>query len=154
MRLVERSIGLAGCAIKALEFLSPLIDLAIRLFVANVFWKAGMTKLSSWDSTIYLFSEEYAVPFLPPEIAAMLATATELGGAVLIALGIGARFGAAALFVLNVVAVISYPGINEVGREHHIYWGILLLVILLHGPGKLSLDHIIRKRLMGRNKNK
>jgi len=52
------------------EHLAPLLDLAIRLFLANVFIKSGLTKIQSWDSTLYLFNDVYQVPLLPPEIAA------------------------------------------------------------------------------------
>jgi putative oxidoreductase len=53
------------------------------------------------------------------------------------------------LFVFNIMAVISYPALNEVGLKDHVYWGILLLVPLLHGPGKISIDYFIRRRWMG-----
>lgn len=63
----------------------------------------------------------------------------------LLVLGLGTRLAALALFLFNIVAVISYPGLGEVGLQHHQYWGLLLLVTLCHGPGKLSLDHLIRR---------
>jgi putative oxidoreductase len=49
------------------------------------------------------------------------------------------------LFVFNIVAVISYPDLGEIGLKDHYYWGLLLLVPLLHGPGKISIDHFIRR---------
>ena len=128
--------------------MQPLIDLGVRLWVANVFWKSGMTKIASWDSTVALFTYEYHVPLLSPEIAAFLGTGVELTMPVLLVLGLGARFSAAVLFVLNVVAVISYPDLNEIGLKDHYYWGLLLLITLLHGPGKLSVDHWLRKKYM------
>lgn len=149
MSLITAPVKLAGLAIRGLDFLSPLIDLGVRLWVANVFWKSGMTKLTSWDSTLNLFANVYEVPVLSPELAATLSTAVELGGAVLLAVGLAGRFGAAALFILNIVAVISYPDLSEVGLKDHYYWGLLLLIVLLHGPGKLSVDHWLRGRSMG-----
>jgi putative oxidoreductase len=78
-----------------------------------------------------------------------LAATVEIGGSVLLALGFGARFGTAALFILNYVAVISYPDLSEAGRNDHFYWGLLLLIFLVHGPGKLSIDYyFIRKKYM------
>ena len=65
----------------------------------------------------------------------------------LLLLGLGARFAALVLFVFNIVAVISYPDLGEVGLRDHQTWGLLLLVTLLHGPGKLSLDHLVGRRL-------
>ncbi len=129
-----------------IDLLAPISNLIIRLWVANVFWKSGMTKISTWDSTIYLFENEYAVPFLSPEIAAYLATAAELSLPILLALGLAGRPSAFALFIFNIVAVISYPDLNPPGVEDHQVWGIMLLVPLLYGPGKLSLDYLITKK--------
>lgn len=135
--------------IRGLEFVAPLIDLGIRLWVANVFWKSGLTKIASWENTVLLFTHEYQVPVLSPEVAAALATASELVFPVLLAIGLASRASAGALFVLNAVAVISYPDLNDVGLKDHFVWGLLLLVTLTHGPGRLSLDYFIRKKWMG-----
>lgn len=149
MTMVDRLIRIAKFAIQRLDDMSPVIDLVARLYVANVFWKSGLTKIANWDSTVYLFTNLYHVPVLSPEVAATSATMVELGGAVLLALGLASRFGTAALFVLNIVAATSYPDLSDAGRELHVYWGMFLLIFLLHGPGKLSIDHFIRKKLMG-----
>jgi putative oxidoreductase len=121
----------------------------IRVWVAKVFWDSGLTKIASWDSTVALFTYEYHVPLLSPELAAFLGTAVELSMPVLLVLGLGTRFGAAVLFVFNIIAVISYPDLNEIGLKDHQYWGLLLLVPLLHGPGRLSIDHFLRRKFMG-----
>ncbi|MBK8162046.1 MAG: DoxX family membrane protein [Gammaproteobacteria bacterium] len=146
MRTFDRIARISSQAIELLEYTSPAMDLLVRLWLANVFWKAGLVKLSSWSTTVMLFSYEYQVPLLPPEVAAVLATAVELGGAALLALGLGARAGAIALFVLNATAVISYPELSEAGLRDHYFWGILLALYLVRGPGKLSFDHLIRTR--------
>jgi putative oxidoreductase len=133
-------------ALAGLEFLAPVLDLGIRVLIASVFLKSGLTKIASWSSTVALFENEYAVPLLPPEAAAYLGTAAELGLPVLLLFGLGTRAAAFALFLFNIVAVISYPDLSEVGLRDHQYWGLLMLVTLFHGPGKLSLDHVIRRR--------
>jgi len=138
--------GWYGGAVRALTALTPVLDLAIRLWVANAFFKSGLTKIASWDTTIALFENEYAVPLLPPEIAAYLGTAVELGIPVLLVLGVFTRPAAIVLFVFNIIAVISYPDLSEGGLKDHIYWGLLLLVTFFHGPGKLSIDHLIRTK--------
>lgn len=144
-------VSLAARGIAALEtYLAPLLDLAIRIWVAAVFFQSGLTKIQSWDTTISLFENEYAVPLLPPELAAYLGTATELVFPVLLVLGLGSRFAAAVLFVFNIVAVLSYPDLGEVGLRDHQVWGLMLLVPLLHGPGSVSVDHFVRRRFMGR----
>jgi len=129
-----------------LTFLSPIGDLILRCWVANAFWVSGLTKIQNWDSTLYLFNDEYAVPLLPPEIAAYLGTATELGFPVLLAFGLLGRFAALSLFLFNIVAVLSYPDLGAAGIEQHKVWGVMLLVCLLHGPGKLSLDYLFKKK--------
>jgi putative oxidoreductase len=128
------------------QYLAPVLDLGIRIFVASVFFMSGLTKIQSWDSTLSLFENEYAVPLLPPELAAYMGTFTELFFPVLLVLGLGTRFAAGVLFVFNIIAVLSYPDLGEIGLRDHQYWGLLLLVPLLHGPGRISIDHFIRRR--------
>ncbi len=126
-----------------------VLDLGIRLYVAEVFFRSGLLKIGNWDGTMYLFKNEYKVPLLPPELAAWLGTFGELAFPPLLALGLAARFAALSLSVFNVVAVISFWHVlsdNEAALMSHYYWGVLLLVTLCHGPGVLSLDHWIRRR--------
>ena len=139
-------ISSTGQAIRGLNALAPVGDLVIRLWVANVFWKSGLSKIQSVETTLQLFRYEYSVPLLPPELAAYLSMFTELTFSVLLAVGLAGRLSAAALFFVNIVAVISYPALEEAGLIQHQLWGLLLLVPLLHGPGKLSLDHLISRR--------
>lgn len=142
--------GVIKAPIRALEFLSPVLDLGIRALVASVFFQSGLTKIASWETTLLLFESEYAVPFLPPMLAAYLGTAAELTLPVLLLFGFGARLTALGLFVLNVIAVISYPDLSAAGLKDHQYWGLLLLVTLFHGPGKLSLDYLSSRFFRGR----
>lgn len=128
-----------------LGYLVPVADLLVRLWVAKVFWQAGVSKITSVQSTILLFQYEYAVPLLPPELAAYLAMFIELVFSVLLAVGLAGRFAAFVLFAFNIMAVVSYPGLSAAGLNDHQTWGIMLLVPLLHGPGRLSLDYLIAK---------
>lgn len=123
------------------EYLAPALDLVLRIFLANVFFKSGLTKIQSWDSTLYLFSDVYQVPLLPSDIAAYMATAGELGLSVLLVLGLFGRFAASGLFILNAVAAYSYfSELSEAGLNQHIYWGLLLAVLLVISRGTWSLD--------------
>lgn len=131
---------------KLLDYLSPAGDLILRCWVAYAFFVSGLTKIQTWDSTLYLFENEYSVPLLPPDVAAYLGTMIELGFPVLLGLGLMGRVAAFALFLFNIAAVISYPDLGAAGLEQHTVWGIMLLVSLLHGPGKLSLDYWIGRR--------
>ncbi|MDE2260457.1 MAG: DoxX family protein, partial [Betaproteobacteria bacterium] len=129
------------------EYLAPVFDLGLRLYLANVFFKSGLTKISNWDSTLYLFSDVYHVPLLPPEVAATMAASAELGLSVLLVFGLFGRFAAAGLFILNIVAVISYADLSEAGINQHISWGILLGVLLILSRGNWSVDTWLEKRL-------
>jgi len=153
-RLMGAHYSLAGLVrggIGILErWLAPLVDLAVRLVVGAAFFQSGLTKVQSWDTTLALFENEYSVPLLPPELAAYAGTFTELFFPVLLVLGLGGRFAAGVLFVFNIIAVISYADLSPAGVMQHQYWGLLLLVTLFHGPGRLSVDHLMRRHFLGR----
>jgi putative oxidoreductase len=146
-KLVQRALVVTGL----LDRLQPVALLAARLYVASVFFRSGMIKISDWSSTLALFRDEYTVPVLPPALAAVVGTFGELAFPVLIALGLAGRFGAAGLFVVNVMAVVSYPQLFgfecPAGLHAHFYWGSLLAALVVFGPGRISLDALILKRL-------
>ncbi|MES0327729.1 MAG: DoxX family protein [Gammaproteobacteria bacterium] len=127
--------------IKGLNFISPLLDQTLRIWVAKIFFQSGLTKIQSWDSTLMLFEYEYEVPFLSPSLAAFLGTGAELILPILLFIGILSRPTALGLFILNIVAAISYPDISAAGIKDHMMWGIMLAVTFFHGPGKISLDY-------------
>ena len=129
------------------EYLAPVLDLGLRLLLANVFFKSGLTKIKSWDSTLYLFSDVYHLPLLSPELAAWLATGAELGLSVLLVFGLFGRFAATGLFILNAVAVISYSELSDAGLNQHFYWGLLLAVLLLISRSAWSVDSWLERRL-------
>ncbi len=133
----------------AIATVAPLLDVGIRAYVAMIFFKSGLTKIASWSTTLSLFDGVYAVPLLPPALAAYLGTAAELTLPVLLFAGISTRAAAFALFVFNIVAVISYPDLTPAGLKDHQLWGVLLLVTFFHGPGRLSLDHFLHRRFAG-----
>lgn len=135
--------GLAGLYSHALCIASsvPLsvVQLVARFAVANVFWQSSQSKLASWPVTVQLFAFEYQVPVLGPGVAAVLATAAELSGAILLFLGLFSRL--AALMLLGVVATIQifvYPG----HWGEHLAWAAPLLLIFARGAGVISLDHL------------
>ena len=131
----------------AKAILLPLLLLFCRIWVAMVFFQAGMVKLSTWDSTLYLFEYEYQVPLLPWQLAAYLGTAAELVLPVFLALGLITRPVALGLFVFNIIAVVSYPLLWEKGFLDHQLWGLMLLIVMMWGAGQWSLDKIIKNKL-------
>jgi putative oxidoreductase len=133
--------------VQALESLQPAAQLAARVYVSMVFFRSGLTKLRDWDTTLALFNDDYHVPLLPPELAAVLGTGGELLLPLLLMPGIVARFAALGLSVVNVVAVLSLADIAEAALQQHVFWGSLLLALLLWGPGRWSVDHWLSRRL-------
>ena len=123
--------------------LIPLFLLFTRIWVAWVFFKSGMVKYNSWDSTLYLFQYEYQVPLLPWKIAAYTGTAAELILPVFMALGLFTRPAALALFVLNIIAVVSHPPLWEKGFLDHQLLGLMMLINLFWGSGMISIDYSI-----------
>ncbi|AEX23510.1 DoxX family protein [Vibrio natriegens] len=128
--------------------LIPLLLLFCRLWVAWVFLNSGLVKITSWDSTLYLFELEYQVPLLPWELAAYLGTAAELTLPLFVALGFMTRPMAAILFLFNIVAVVSYPLLWEKGFYDHQLWGLMILMLIVWGAGPLSLDQALKNKLM------
>lgn len=143
---LSRLRGLYDRAATLLDLLQPLALLAARIYVAQVFFLSGLTKLRDWETTVALFTDEYQVPLLSPELAALLGTGGELVLPVLLVLGLGGRFAALGLFVVNAVAVIALTDIPPAALQQHQFWGALLVGIAVFGAGKLSLDRWLKLR--------
>jgi putative oxidoreductase len=148
MNPIASAVQAARHAIAALEHAQPLAQLAARLYIAQVFFASGLTKLRDWETTLALFADEYSVPLLPPDVAAVLGTAGELVLPVLLALGLAGRFAAAGLFVINAVAVVSLMEVAPVALQQHVFWGSLLIGLVLWGAARWSLDRIVAPRLL------
>lgn len=126
--------------VRALERLQPLAQLAARAYLAQVFLSSGWLKLRDWDSTLSLFADYYQVPLLPPTLAAWAGTAGEVVLPVLLLLGLGGRFAALGLSVVNAVAALSLPEIGDGALTQHLFWGSLLAGLALWGPGPWALE--------------
>jgi putative oxidoreductase len=119
-----------------------LVQLVARLAMAHVFWNSAQSKLASWPVTVQLFAMEYRVPVLPPDVAAVLGTATELTGSILIFLGLFTRLGSLALLgLVSVIQLFVYPQ----NWPDHLLWASLLLLLLARGAGVISLDYLAKR---------
>ena len=131
---------------RAMNALQPPAALLARLYVAQVFFASGLTKLRDWDITLALFMDEYHVPLLPPGLAAIMGTAGEIGLPILMVLGLGGRFAPLGLCVVNVVAVLSLTEIAPAALQQHITWGVLLAGLAIFGTGRWSLDSLLKAK--------
>jgi putative oxidoreductase len=122
------------------RFPLAILQMLFRLAIASVFLKAGLNKLASWELTVQLFADEYKVPVLPADLAAVMATSTEIGCAILLVLGLGTRL--ATLPLLGMILVIQtfvYPN----AYAEHLTWASILLFLLTRGGGTWSVDRAI-----------
>jgi putative oxidoreductase len=128
------------------RFPLSIIQLAMRIGVGAVFFKAGLLKYNSWEFTVKLFEDEYKVPLLDPAVAARLAMVQELTIPILLFLGLATRL--ATLPLLGMIAVIQtfvYPN----AWTEHLVWSSILVFLLTRGPGALSMDYLA-SRYFGR----
>jgi putative oxidoreductase len=148
-----RGVRLGAALIRFAEgWLAPIVFLAIRLWMADIFFRSGLLKIQNLSGAIFLFTDVHPVPFLAPWLAAYLVTTIELVCPTLLALGLAARL--AALPMLAMALVIQFVVGSADPAFHmteHYYWMFLLAVIITKGPGHLSLDHLLARRLAPRS---
>ena len=142
-RLFDTLIGLLA------RIPHSLIALIGRLAIGLTFWNSGRTKVEGWnifhvsDKTLFLFREEYKLPYLPPEIAALGAQVAEHVLSGLIIIGLATRFSALGLFIMTlVIEIFVYPNSYVV----HGTWAAILLMLVKFGPGAFSLDYLLYRR--------
>ena len=126
---------------------SPFL-LYLRVYVAWVFLKSGMHKIGDWETTLVLFEYEYAVPILPFELAAYLATFAELVFPIFLIVGFGTRFFALALTFVNIMAVVSYYATlaKGAGLVWHYMWAAMLFTNVIYGAGFFSVDQWLKTK--------
>ncbi len=140
--------GRLRVTVDALErYGAPILDVAVRLWIARVFLLSGLTKIKDWESTLFLFEYEYAVPVLPFELTAFLATAFELGAPVLLVFGLMTRLAALPLLAMTLVIQFALGAANPAyDNMQHFYWMFLLAALILRGAGPLSVDRLLAGR--------
>ena len=126
-RVLERAFG-------------TLLDLAIRLWLAQAFFVSGVLKIANWDTALYLSVNEYPVSWLDPVSAAYLGATVELAGSVLLAAGLATRVAAVPMLVLALVIQFNYRALDT-----HLLWAALFAWIMLRGAGRLSFDHLLKR---------
>lgn len=148
-------VALYDRAVRRASALIPdaLLLLVARLGIAAVFFMSGRTKVDGLlhitDGTYELFRTEYALPLIPPEIAAVAATYSEHIFSILLVLGLATRFSAAALFTMTLtIEIFVYPD----AWPTHLSWAAILLPLIARGGGSWSLDRLLRTTMVGKEK--
>ena len=146
-------VSLYGRTVDRLSALLPdaFLLLVARLGIASVFFLSGRTKveglLTITYSTYELFRTEYALPLVPPDIAAVAATVSEHLFSILLILGLATRFSALALFLMTLtIEIFVYPD----AWPTHLSWAAILLLLMVRGGGAWSLDDMIARRVAHR----
>ncbi len=157
-RIPVRSIGwLLGLLSRVPDSLIAFVG---RFSIAAIFWKSGQTKVQGFamdivagdfhfglprlsDSVVDLFRDEYRLPLIAPEVAALMAAFAEHVFPVLLLLGLATRFSALALLVMTlVIQIFVYPD----AYPTHGVWMAVLLFLAARGGGVVSLDHWLARR--------
>ena len=144
--------GVAGQVLNVFVWLENLrmdaVLIMMRIVIGAVFFMSAQTKVDGFalkESTFFLFEYEYALPLVPPVLAAYLATIAEHLFPLMLWLGLGSRLAALGLAGMTLtIQLFVYP---EAWVTHGL-WLSSLLVLVLQGPGRLSLDHLIRSRIV------
>ena len=140
-RLVH-AYGALETRLQSVAWLKGLSLLAIRLYLAQFFFYSGLTKIRSWPTTIALFTDEYHVPVLPPEVAALLSASAELSLPILMVLGLFTRFAGIGFFCMTlVIATFVYPGVAE-----NYYILLLSFALIANGSGLFGADYWLAKK--------
>jgi len=142
-KLIKFSKNMLKKFISAADFFTPCVDLAIRWWMAIIFWKSGVLKSQDWDTTLMLFEDEHPVPGLSPEIAAYLGTTNEIIMPILLIIGLGTRFAAIVMLFMTLVIQFTYMDSSE-----HGVWALLLVAIILRGAGRFSWDFFLRYKYL------
>ena len=139
-----RSVATIGHALAFARRLPMSLPLLLaRIGIAAVFFRSGLTKLDNWTLTVQLFRDEYRVPLLPADVAASMATFSELVFPVFIILGFATRLAALPLLGMTIVIqLFVYPS----SWVDHAMWAALLTLLIARGAGAVSLDMLLRRR--------
>jgi putative oxidoreductase len=126
------------------RFPLSIIQLAMRVSVGAVFFNSGLLKLHSWEFAVKLFEDEYKLPLLDPTLAARLAMFTELTFPMFLFLGLATRLATLPLLgMIFVIEVFVYPQ----AWVEHLTWASMLVFLLTRGPGTLSLDFLLERKI-------
>jgi putative oxidoreductase len=139
-----------GMLLSCFNVCTDIGDLLVRLWLAKIFLDSAVTKITDWGSTVVLFKYVYSVPVMSPTAAAYLGTFAEFFLPIMLLIGLGGRFLVFLFFIYNLFCAISFHYLwtpaGAAGLASHTDWALLLLMLMLHGCGRISLDYVIHQR--------
>ena len=142
-QVLARPLGWAAAAIRGAERGAwPVLDLVVRLWLAQVFFISGVLKAANWENALNLAANEYPVSWLDPVTAAWLGMSIEIGGAVLLATGLATRAAAMAMLILSLVIQFNYLAFDA-----HLFWAALFGWYVAFGAGPVSMDRSLARGL-------
>ncbi|HYL17823.1 MAG TPA: FAD-dependent oxidoreductase, partial [Burkholderiales bacterium] len=143
-RALAGPLSWAAFVVRTMEkTLWPLLDLVIRLWLAQVFFVSAVLKAANWENALNLAANEYPVSWLDPVAAAWLGVSIELGGSILLALGLFSRAAATAMLILALVIQFNYLAFDS-----QLFWAALFGWYVVRGAGPLSLDRMLARGLI------
>jgi len=120
----------------------PKVELAMRLWIAQIFLVSGILKLTHWQTAIDLATNEYPVSWMMPVTAAWLGVSIEVVGGILFGLGLMTRYAALPMLALSLVIQFAY-----LPFDNQLFWAVLLGWYVVNGAGALSIDRLLRRGL-------
>ena len=134
----------------SLDWLAPLV---VRLFFGYFWLETGWAKLHNLDA----FTERFigwGIPF--PAFSATLSSLTDLIGGGLLMVGLLTRLTTIPMIINLVVAIAlvvikNVSGFDDFVELDEFVYILILFWLLMAGPGKVSLDTLINRRLGLRN---
>jgi NADH dehydrogenase FAD-containing subunit/uncharacterized membrane protein YphA (DoxX/SURF4 family) len=142
-QVLARPLGWAAAVIRGAERGAwPVLDMFVRLWLAQVFFVSGVLKAANWENALSLAVNEYPVSWLDHVTAAWLGVSIEIGGAVLLATGLATRAAAMAMLILSLVIQFNYLAFDA-----HLFWAALFGWYVVFGAGPISLDRSLARGL-------
>ena len=151
-RAVPSLPTLADKAVRLLQAVIPpsSVQLVTRIALAVPFWRSGILKWDGFlrlgDTAVTLFSDEFMLHlpggpyhFPLPSVMAFLSACGEVSFPVLLILGLGTRFAALGLLFMTCIVELTVPD----GWPIHLTWAAMALGLIVHGPGRISLDYVL-----------
>lgn len=124
----------------AISVFTPLIDLIVRLVIAQTVFRSGLVKLANFDVALQLATYEYPVSWLSPHVAATIGLLIEVIVPVLLVFGLLTRTAAFALAALLVVSQVSYLPLDS-----NLFMIALSLWLFIRGAGAFSFDRVLAR---------